>query len=113
MDTTAQSRAADATQYLVDSASVIAKAKADLVRAECMLRVVKCQVMKSCGQTSVSAQEREAYASPEYLKAIEDLASASEGHEYHRAGREAAKGKIEFWRSLNANQRAAERGFGS
>jgi len=30
-----------------------------------------------------------------------------------RALREAASARIEYWRSLNANQRAAERGFGS
>jgi hypothetical protein len=111
-DTEAQ-RAAKATEYLIESAGEIAAASADLVRAENMLRVVKAMVMKTCGEKSVAAQEVAAYASPQYLQAVNDLVATTQAYEELRAKRDAAKARIEYWRSFNANQRAAERGFGS
>ena len=107
------SKAAKATQYLIDSAEAIATAKANLVRAENMLRVTKAIAMKHSGQTSAAAQEREAYASEQYQFAVNDLADVAGEYEKLRALREAAKMQIEYWRSLNANQRAAERGYGT
>ena len=106
-------KAEQATQYLIDSARDIAAAKADLVKHENMLRVVKAIAMKHSGETAVSAQEREAYASDQYKRAVQDLTQATEQHELLRTKREAAKMQIEFWRSLNANQRDAQRGMGS
>lgn len=108
-----QQKAERATQYLIDSAAEIAAAKADLVRAENMLRVVKALEMKHSDEKSAAAQEREAYASDKYRAAIDDLAEAAGDYEKLRTLREAAKAQIEYWRSLNANQRAAERGYGS
>lgn len=110
---TEQSRASKATEYLIESAAEIAASAADLVRAEAMLRVVKAMAMKSSGEKSVAAQEVAAYASPAYLQAINDLVLATKCHEELRAKRDAAKARIEYWRSFNANQRAAERGYGS
>ena len=113
MDQNSQATAARATQYLVDSAAEIGAAKADLVRCENMLRVVKALAMKHSDERSAAAQEREAYASPQYTDAIEELAQIAGEYERLRAKREAAKQAIEYWRSLNANQRAAERGYGA
>jgi len=110
---TVQHRAAKATEYLIDTAAEIAAAKADLVRAEAMLRVVKSLVMKASDERSAAAQERDAYASEEYRRAVDDLAEATKAYEKLRASREAAQAQIEFWRSYNANQRAAERGYSS
>ncbi|TNE55181.1 MAG: hypothetical protein EP341_05365 [Sphingomonadales bacterium] len=109
----AMEKAAKATQYLIDSAAEIAAAKADLVRAENMLRVTKSLAMKHSGQNSAAAQEREAYASKQYQDAVNEIAEVAGAYEKLRALREAAKMQIEFWRSLNANQRSAERGYGS
>lgn len=108
-----QTKAAKATQYLIDSASDIAMAKAETVRAENMLRVVKSIAMKNSGQNSAAAQEREAYASDQYQNAVQELADATAEYEKLRSLREAARMQIEYWRSLNANQRGAERGYGS
>ena len=113
MTDNSQTKAAKATQYLIDSAADIAGAKVDLVKAENMLRVVKSIAMKHSGEKSAAAQEREAYASDQYLSAVNMLALAAGEYEKLRALREAAKQQIEFWRSLNANQRSAERGYGS
>lgn len=103
--------AARATQWLVDSATDYAAARADRDRAEHMLRVVKSLVMKSCGETAVSAQEREAYASSEYLEQIETIRTATIEFEKLRALREAASHRLEFWRSYNATLNKAERGM--
>lgn len=108
-----QQAASDATQYLIDSAHPLGAAKAELVKREAMLRVVKSHMMKASGERSVSAQEREAYASPEYKAALEKMSEAAGEYEKLRAGRDAATAQIDYWRSLNANQRAAERGYGS
>lgn len=102
-----------ATQYLVDSAQDIAAARGELVKAENMLRVVKSLAMRQCDATSAAAQEREAYASAQYLSAVNEYAAATERFEKLRSLREAAKMQIEYWRSLNASQRTAERGFAS
>lgn len=108
-----QIRAEKATAYLIESAADIAEAKADLVQAEHMLRVTKAIAMKQSDERSAAAQEREAYASPEYRKAIDAVRENTRAYEELRAKREAAKIRIEYWRSLNANQRSAERGYGS
>lgn len=110
---TAQHKAEKATQYLIDSAAEIAAAKSDLVKAENMLRVVKSLAMKHSDEKSAAAQEREAYASQQYLAAVNELATVAGDFEKLRSLREAAKMQIEYWRSLNANQRSAERGYGS
>jgi hypothetical protein len=106
-------RASKAVQYLIDSAAEYGASRADQAQAENMLRVVKALAMKSCGQNSISAQERDAYASPEYLRAIGNVFECVKAAETLRARREAAIQTIEAWRSMNANQRAAERGYGS
>ena len=106
-------KAEKATQYLIDSAAEIAAAKADLVRCENMLRVVKALAMKNSGANSAAAQEREAYASTAYQDAVTELANSTQEYETLRALREAAKMQIEYWRSFNANLRSAERGYGS
>ena len=102
-----------ATEFLVTSAADIARAKAELMKCEAMLRVVKSLAMRHSGEKSAAAQEREAYASDQYMTAINSLTMATEEYEKLRSLREAAKMKIEYWRSLNANQRSAERGYGS
>ena len=69
--------------------------------------------MAQSNETRVAAQEREAYASGRYLEAVETKFEAVKAAETLRAKREAAIQTIEAWRSMNANQRAAERGYGS
>lgn len=108
-----RARASRATEYLIESAAEIASARAQLTKSENMLRVVKSMAMRMSNQKSVAAQETEAYASPQYLQAVNDLTAATQAYEELRAKREAAKMRIEYWRSLNANQRSAERGYGS
>jgi len=106
-------RAAAAVEFLIDSAAEYGAARADVIRLEAMLRHIKALAMKASDEKSAAGQEREAYASEAYKTAIADLFIAAKAAETLRAQREAAQATIEYWRSANANQRAAERGYGS
>jgi hypothetical protein len=102
-----------AVQYLIDSAAEYGAARADQAKSEHMLKVIKALAMKASGQNSSAAQERDALTSEAYLGAVDAVFEATKDAETLRARREAAIQTIEAWRSLNANQRAAERGYGS
>lgn len=106
-------RARRAVEYLIESAAEIAAAEADMVRAEKMLGHIEALAMRASGETSAAAQQREARASKQYRQGVDDIAEATRVYRELRAKREAAQARVEFWRSLNANQRAAERGYGS
>ena len=102
-----------AVDFLVGSAAEYASARADTVQAENMLRVVKALAMRASDERSAAAQEREAYASVEYRAALAELFNATKEAEKLKALREAARMKIEAWRTFSSNARGAERGFGS
>jgi hypothetical protein len=108
-----QDRAAAAVQYLADTAYEYGEARALTTKCDAMLRHIKALAMKASDEKSASGQEREAYASDAYKAAIDALFDATRSAETLRAKREAAVARIEFWRSVNSNQRAAERGYGS
>ena len=95
-----------ALDFLRDNAGAIGEAKREAVKAEHMLKHHRAVAMKYSGETAVSAQEREALASKEYLAAIDVTASAAGKYEEMKALREAAALKIETWRSASANYRA-------
>lgn len=96
-----------AQQYLVDTAFPYGNARAEMVKCEAMLRHVKSLAMKASGERTVSAQEREAYASQQYLDAIDKLFEATREAERIKAAREAAMERIGLWRSYNKNLRDA------
>lgn len=102
-----------AVEFMVHSAPEIAQAKAEADRADRMLKHIKALAMKDSGETSAAAQEREALASSAYVQGIAACFGATKHAETLKAQREAAIIKIEAWRSVKADQRAAERGYGS
>lgn len=95
-----------ALDWLRDNAAAIGQAKREAVKAEHMLKHHRAVAMKLSGESAVSAQEREAFASRAYAEAIESAAEAAGRYEEMRALREAAALKIETWRSASANYRA-------
>lgn len=107
------SEAKKAVEYLIDSSADYAMARASQLRSENMLRVIKSLSMKASNEKSAAAQERDAYASDVYRDAIDELFEHTKEAEKFRSLREAAKMKIEVWRSINAGLRNAERGFHS
>lgn len=95
-----------ALDWLRDNAAEIGDAKANAIRTERMTRHIKALEMKRYNEMSVSAQEREAYASHAYLGALEAEAIAAGEFERLRGLREAAAMKIEAWRTSSSNYRS-------
>lgn len=95
-----------ALDWLRDSADEIGEAKREAVKTEHMMRHVKALAMKQHMGLPLSAQEREAYASDQYLTAIDRAANAAGEYEKLKSLRGAAEMKIEAWRSMGANYRA-------
>lgn len=105
--TLTEADAIKATEYLVDSAYPYGDARARAAFAEHSLRRVKALAMKASGETAVSAQEREAYASDQYQAALDELFEATRECERMRAARDAAVVRVDVWRSISARQRGA------
>ena len=95
-----------ALDWLASSAKELGEAKAEMVRASHMLKVTKALVMKMHNEKPISAQEREAYVSKEYMAALERDAVAAGEYERLRALREAASMRIESWRTESSNYRS-------
>jgi hypothetical protein len=95
-----------ALDWLRDNAAKIGGAREKMVMTECMTKHIKALEMQKHNDLSVSAQDREATASPAYLDALMKEARAAGEYEEMRALREAAALKIEVWRSASANYRA-------
>ena len=95
-----------ALDWLRDNAADIGGAKRNAVKSDHMLKHVKALAMKQHGELPVSAQEREALASQQYLDALNEAAEAAGEFEKMRSLREAAALKIEVYRSSSANYRA-------
>lgn len=94
-----------ALSWLRDNAHDMGEAKKRAVMANNMLRHIKALEMKKHGGP-VSAQEREAYASDAYQRALYEDAVAAGEYEKMKSLREAAALKIEAWRSEQANFRS-------
>lgn len=95
-----------ALDFLRDSAAELGNARAEMIRASHMIKVVKALAMKMHNDKPVSVQEREALCSTEYEAALLEDAKAAGEFEKLRALREAAALKIEAWRSEQASWRA-------
>lgn len=95
-----------ALDFLRDNAREIGEVKAETIRASHMLKVTKALVMKAHNELSAAKAEVAAYASAEYLAALERDAIAAGEYEKLRALREAAALKIEAWRTESSNFRA-------
>lgn len=95
-----------ALDWLRDSANEIGEAKARAVKAEHMLKHAKALAMKLHAGLPVSAQEREALASEQYVTCLEEAAAAAGEYEKLKSLREAASLKIEAWRTASSNYRS-------
>lgn len=87
-----------ATEYLRDRAALIGQLRGRVKFAEGNLRRVKAlQMMETEG--GLGERETRAYASEQYLDALNELREAEAEYETERAYREAAQYRIEVWRS--------------
>ena len=95
-----------ALDYLRDSATEAAQARANRLHLDDYSRVLKATIMAEHLAEPVNAQERWAYSDIRYKNHLEGLKVAIFEDEKHRYLREAASAKIEVWRSEQANARA-------
>lgn len=99
-----------AVDFLRDHAPVIAAAKGQRIYLEQFLKSKKALLMRESGAGSVAAQEVAALAHPDYIELVEGLRDATEHEERERWLMIAAQARIEVWRSLEASNRAVDRG---
>lgn len=95
-----------ALNWLVTNAKALGDAKEALIKAERLIDRTKAVMMKRHSELPVSAQEREAKASPELEAAYLDEAKAAGHYEYMRALKDAAAARLDCWRTLRATERA-------
>lgn len=95
-----------AVDYILVNGKKFAKAKAERVYLEEYRKSLKAILMKRTIETSVAAQEREAYSDPEYLQLLQGIKEATEIEEKLRWDLIGAQARVEIWRTEQANNRA-------
>jgi len=98
-----------AVDYMVKTAPEYAKAKAERVYLEEYRKSKKAILMQNHAEKPIGAQEREAYASAEYLGVLAALRVAVEAEETLRWKLVAAQARVEVWRSQEASNRQVDR----
>ena len=88
-----------AIQYLIDTAPLYAKAKADRIYLEQFVKSRKAQLQSQAGTEVIGKQESFAYAHPDYIAILEGIRQAVEIEEKYRWLMTAAQAKIECWRT--------------
>ena len=94
-----------AIQYLIDTAPLYAKAKADRMFLEEFRKSRKAQLQSQAGTEVIGKQETFAYAHPEYIQILEGIREAVEKEETYRWMMTAAQAKIEVWRTQQYSAR--------
>jgi len=95
-----------AVDYLRDSSTECAKARAELIYVTEYRKSLKAILMKKHGELAYSGQEREAYADEEYKEHLDAIKEATFTYERLKFLRESAKAKIDAWQTMSANIRA-------
>jgi hypothetical protein len=98
-----------AIEYIWENAPAYAKAKGQLAELEAYKSSLKSIMMKQSGETSIGAQEREAYASDEYVQLCAGIGEATERAELLRWRLLSAQMRFDAWRSEQANNRQIDK----
>ena len=102
-----EKRVEDAPHFLVESAEEMGELEKQARLAEHMVKHVEALQMKKWNEESVAAQNREARASQEFLKAItEDAVCCGEKRKL-MARRQAAETTISVWQSMVKDRQGA------
>jgi hypothetical protein len=88
-----------AIQYLIDTAPLYAKSKADRMYLEEYRKSIKAQLMSQSGTEVLGKQETFAYAHRDYVGILEGIRQAVEKEENYRWLMTAAQARIEVWRT--------------
>jgi len=98
-----------ALDFIRDNAQAFAKAKATRIYLEEFRKTKKALCMKSAessGTNAISAQERDAYADPNYQELLDGLREAVEEEERLRWLMVAAQARVSAWQTIEATKRA-------
>ena len=101
-----------AVDFIIKNVPKYGKAKGHRVQIEEFRKSKKALLMKDAlvkGFEAANAQEREAYADPEYIELISGLAAAVEEEETLKWQMEAAKMRVDIWRTEQANNRLTDK----
>jgi len=88
-----------AIQYIIDTAPLYAKAKADRMYLEEFRKSRRSQLMAQAGTEVLGKQETYAYAHQDYIQILEGIRQAVETEEKYRWLMTAAQARIECWRT--------------
>jgi len=88
-----------AIQYLIDTAPLYAKAKADRMYLEEFRKSRRSQLMAQAGTEVLGKQETYAYAHQDYIEILNGIKEAVEKEEKYRWLMTAAQARIEVWRT--------------
>lgn len=97
-----------AVDYMVEKSKEFAQAKANRAHLEHFRKSKKALLMNACTEKAIAAREQYAYSHPEYLAVLDGIKAAVEAEELLRWRLEAARLRVEVWRSENANNRRLE-----
>jgi hypothetical protein len=88
-----------AIQYLIDTAPLYSKAKAERMYLEEFRKSRKAQLQSQAGTEVIGKQETYAYAHADYIEILEGIKQAVEKEEKYRWLMTAAQARIEVWRT--------------
>ena len=86
-----------------------AQAKANRLHIEEYRKSLKAQLMKASGESAIAAQERDAYAHPDYIAFLAGYKAAVEEEDTLRWRLLTAQAAIEVYRTLEASNRNMDR----
>jgi hypothetical protein len=98
-----------AVDFILEQAGKYAAAKAKRVYLEEFRKSKKSILMGQCVEKAVNAREQYAYAHEDYLALLGGLKAAIEDEEELKWKLEAARIRVEIWRSQEASNRAQDR----
>ena len=95
--------------FIIKHGGEYAKAKAERIYMEEYRKSLKAILQKQSLSDALGAQERDAYAHPDYIAHIKALKTAIENEEAFRWMLIAAQAKIEIFRTMEASNRNQDR----
>ena len=88
-----------AIQFLIDTAPLYARSKAERMYLEEFRKSRKAQLQSQAGTEVIGKQETYAYAHADYIEILEGIKQAVEKEEKYRWLMTAAQARIEVWRT--------------
>ena len=99
----------EAIEYIIKNAPEYAQSKADRVYIENYLKVKKAELINKCNESSVSRAENYALAHPDYKQLLDGLKVAIVKEEHIKWWLEAARLRVEVYRTQEASNRNIDR----